>query len=413
MQTWREPLTYPFEPGPGLALHPLYAELRERPLARVRMAFGDVAWLATRHADVRRVLSDPRFSLAAAVGKDRPRGEATAWDPVGLMSLDPPRHTRLRGLLAKEFVPHRIGPLRDRAREIAEELLDRVVESGPVADLVEGLALPLPTALNCELFGVPREHGRFWAWVEDNVFGDATDPATATAAEFLSHMAALVELRRADPGDDLLSSLLRACDRDHRITEDEVLALVGDLLVAGFVTVAGQIAASLYHLLIRPDDLSRLRERPELIPRAAEELLRYVQLIDFAGPRYATEDVELGGVLVRAGEPVLAALAAANRDPAAFPDADDLLLDRAGAPHLGFGHGPHYCLGAHLARLELQVALEAALRRLPGLRLAVPEDELRWKTGGIVNGLHELPVSFDTARPRGAGAGEGDRTGDR
>ncbi|OON81673.1 cytochrome P450 [Streptomyces tsukubensis] len=397
MQTRPEPLAYPFEPGTGLELNPLYAELRERPLARVRMSYGDDAWLATRYADVKTVLSDARFSLAEAVGQNQPRTQATAWDQVGLTSLEPPEHTRLRGLLAKEFSARRVERLRVHAHEVADELLDRVVESGPSADLVEQFAIPLPTTLNCELLGVPREHSRIWAWVEANLFGAEPDQSGEGAAEFYSHMAELVELRRRKPGEDLLSSLLRACDRDGLITEDELLALVGDLLVAGFVTVAGQIATSVYHLLTRPEEVSRLRERPELIPRAAEELLRYVQLIDFTAPRYATEDVELGGVLVRAGEPVLAALAAANRDPAVFADADDLVLDRSGAAHLGFGHGAHFCVGAQLARLELQVALETVLRRLPGLRLAVPEDGPRWKTGGIVNGLHGLPVTFDTA----------------
>ncbi|WP_320777936.1 cytochrome P450 [Streptomyces sp. CRN 30] len=419
MQRQQEPLAYPFEPGAGLELDPRYAELRERPLARVRMPYGEEAWLATRYADVRAVLSDPRFSLAASLGRDYPRLEpVAAANHGGLMSLDPPGHTRLRSVLSREFTARRIERLRARARQVADEVLDRLVESGSPADLVEQFAVPFPTALHCELLGVPRGYGRFWDWVEANLFdlradgdaGDGGDGGEEFVGEFTARIAGLVELRRAEPagdgdddGDDLIGVLLRARDEDGRITEDELLAVVGDLLVAGFSTVAGQIAVSLHHLVIRPEQLARLGERPELIPGAARELLRYVQLIDFTTARYAVEDIQLGGVLVRAGEPVLAALAAADRDAAAFPGADDLVLDRAGPPPLAFGHGTHHCLGAHLARLDLEVALETALRRLPGLRLAVQEDELRWKTSGIVNGLHELPVVFGS---------EGDRTAD-
>ncbi|MFE2869652.1 cytochrome P450 [Embleya sp. NPDC059259] len=397
MLSRQEPPAYPFEPGDGLELHPRYAELLGRPLSRVRLADGSQAWLAVRHADVKAVLSDPRFGLAEAKGWAEERSEGAPPGNGGLMSLDPPEHTRLRSLVGGAFGARRVERLRSRAQEVAEELLDRIVESKqPSVDLMERFAIPLPTTVNCELLGVPDEYGRFWSWVEATLFGASTaEQLRRAAAEFASRTAALVALRRDTPGDDLLGSLLQACDRDGRITEKELSALVGDLLVAGFVTVARQIAVSLYHLIGRPDMLSRLRAHPEQIPRAAEELLRYVQLIESTLPRRAGEDVRLGGVLVRAGDIVVPAPAAANRDPAVFPEADRLDLARNDGAHLGFGHGAHYCLGAHVARLELQVALETALRRLPGLRLAVPPAELRWTTEGIAAGLRELPVTFD------------------
>ncbi|MGW8702353.1 cytochrome P450 [Streptomyces eurythermus] len=404
-QERHRPLSFPFGPVRGLGPHPIYARLHEQRLARVRLPFGQEAWLATRYADVKMVLSDARFSVAAAVGRDRPRTEAADWYQVGLMALDPPAHTRLRSLMTKEFSARRIGRLTTRARHVAEELLDRVVASGPRADLIGQFAVPLPLALNCELLGVPPGHGSFRDWVERTLFTSTVEELTAQTEDWAERINELLDLRRADPGDDLLSSLLRAHDQDGTISEEELLALVVDFVAAGFVTVTGQIAASLYHLLVRPDDLVRLTERPELVPAAVEELLRYVDLLDFTTPRYATEDIELGGVLVRAGEPVITSPAAANRDAAVFPHADDLVLDRAGAPHVAFGHGAHFCLGAHLARLELRTAIETVLHRLPGLRLAVPEEDLRWRTGGIANGLHELPVVFD-ARPSPA-AGEG------
>ncbi|MFF8611010.1 cytochrome P450 [Streptomyces sp. NPDC015346] len=396
MHTEQEPLAYPFASGAKLELHPLYAELRDQPLVRVRMPYGEDAWLATRYSDVKTVLSDPRFSVAVTVRRDYPRVGPAAGYHGGLMSLDPPEHTRVRGVVAKEFTARRVEALRLRARRLAEESLDRMVESGPPVDLVENFAVPFPVQLNCELLGLPQEYARFWEWVETIQSGIQTDSDLGDGlAQFSSRIAGLVELRREQPGDGLIDVALRACDEDGRLTEQELHALVGDLLVAGFGPIAGQITVSLYHLLTRPRELSRLRERPELIPDAAKELLRYVQLVDFTVPRYAVEDVELGGVLIRAGEPVLAAVASANRDAAAFPDPDALVLNRVGVPHLAFGHGPHHCLGAHLARLELEVALETALQRLPGLRLAVAEDELRWKPSGIISGLHELPVTFD------------------
>ncbi|MEU0738909.1 cytochrome P450 [Streptomyces sp. NPDC006134] len=406
MHTPSEPLAYPFAPGPGLALHPVYAELREQPLARVRMPYGEEAWLATRYADVKAVMSDPRFSFAEAVGRDQPRMRPWARITGGLFALDPPEHTRLRGVVAKQFSARRVELLRDRARGLAEDLLDRIVASGTTADLVEQFAVPFPTTLLCELLGVPEEdHRRFWNWA-DAKLSDATtdDELREQSAEFSSYVSALFELRRKEPRDDLCSSLLQARDEDGLITEEEMLSLAGDLLVAGFLTLSHQIANFFHRLLTHPEELRRLRERPDLIPSAVEELTRYTQLNSFLLPRYATEDVELGGTVVRAGEPVLIAVAAANRDAAVFPDADELRLDRTGPAHLGFGHGAHFCVGAHLARVELQVALETVLRRLPGLRLAVPESGLRWKTEGMVYGLHALPVAFDAPGRFPAGA---------
>ena len=398
MDTQREPLPYLVEPAPGFGPHPAYEELREQPPARVRMPYGQEAWLATRYTDVRTVLSDPRFSLAETAARDKPRVRQETAGSCGLFTLDPPEHTRLRRVLARHFGARRIEQLRERAEEIAEELLDRIVESGSPADLVGRFAVPLSTTIAGEVLGVPREdHHRLWTWAERRLAGTATEKELRSQAEeYSSCVTGLFELRRLHPGDDVLSCLLRAHD-DGVITKGEVSALAEDVLVAGFVTVAYQTAGSFYHLLVDPSRLERLRDRPELLETAVEELVRYVPLNNFILPRYALEDIELGGVLVRAGEPVLVALASANRDPAVFAGPDDLVLDRAACPHVGFGHGPHYCLGAPLARLELRVALETVVRRLPGLRLAVAEEHLRWKTGGAVNGLHALPVAFEAA----------------
>ncbi|MEV6971949.1 cytochrome P450 [Kitasatospora sp. NPDC093806] len=390
------PLAYPFEPN-GLELDPRYAELRERPLIRIRMPYGDDAWLVTRYEDVRTVLADPRFSLAAAMGEDQPRMRPVARTGAGLFSTEPPEHTRLRALVAREFSARRVEGLRERARELADELLDAIVAAGQPADLVEDFAIPMPTTIICEVLGIPAaDHRMLWEWAETVL--SAVTPAEVLAVEgraFIDHMAGVLELRGREPGPDLLTTLVRACREQGLISEEELLSIACDLLIAGFVSTTNQIGNFFHQLLVNPEEAKRLRERPELIPRAVEELMRYVPLLTgFSLPRYATADVELGGVVIRAGEAVMIATAAANRDPEVFEEPERLDLDRPVNPHIGFGHGVHYCIGAHLARLELQVAIERVLTRLPGLRLAVPEPELRWKQDAMVNGLQALPIAW-------------------
>jgi cytochrome P450 len=392
----QRPISYPFPPS-RLEVHPTYARLREEPLARVRLPYGDGAWLVTGHADVKAVLSDQRFSLAAALGKDQPRLRPMTRDGGGLFSKEPPEHTRLRSLVAREFGARRVEGLRIRARDLAGELIDAMEAKGPPADLIDDFAIPLPTTIICELLGIPGgDHRRLWGWAQSVLSNTSTEQElTIRGKELYSYLGEILELRRREPGDDVLSGLVRARDEDGRIDEEELLSLASDLLIAGFVSTTNQIGNFFYHLLSSPADLAHLRERPETIPKAVEELLRYVPLlVGFTLPRYATEDVELGGVMIKAGEAVIVATAAANRDPGIFPDPEQVVLDRQINPHVGFGHGVHYCVGAHLARLELQVALESVLDRMPGLRFAVPEAELSWKTDAMVIGLNALPVSW-------------------
>ncbi|MEV7776903.1 cytochrome P450 [Kitasatospora sp. NPDC088351] len=396
MPRQHQPLSYPFEPL-GLELHPRYAELRDQPLARISLPYGDGAWLVTRYEDVRTVLADPRFSLAEAMGQDQPRMRPVARSGAGLFSTEPPEHTRLRSLVAREFSARRVERLRARARELAGELIDGMLAAGQPADLVEDFAIPMPTTIICEVLGIPaKDHRMLWDWAETVL--SAVTPGEVLAAEgqaFIEYMAGVLDLRGREPGEDLLTVLVRACREQGLISEEELLSIACDLLIAGFVSTTNQIGNFFYQLLVNPEELRRLREQPELIPKAVEELMRYVPLLTgFSLPRYATADVELGGVTIRAGDAVMIATAAANRDPEVFEEPERLVLDRPGNPHIGFGHGVHYCIGAHLARLELQVAIETVLRRLPGLRLAVPEDELRWKADAMVNGLQALPVAW-------------------
>ncbi|MGW0435384.1 cytochrome P450 [Micromonospora sp. NPDC003197] len=391
--------SYPFTAPDRLHLDPTYAELREKqPLLRVRLPYGEEAWLATRHEDVKTVLGDLRFSRAAALGRDEPRSMPRSIQE-GILTMDPPDHTRLRKLVAKAFTARRVEQLRPRTQQIANELLDAMVAAGPPADLVEHFSTPLPIRVICELLGVPfADQDRFHTWSEAIVSTTSLTPEQVEnyLGNLFAYIADLVAQRREEPTDDLISALVRARAEDEdRLTEDELVRLAAGLLAAGHETTVTQISNFVYVLLTHPTELDRLRADPKLIPTAVEELLRYVPLgAASAFARYAKEDVELGGSTVRAGEPVLGALSSANRDERVFADPDRLDLTRPINPHVGFGHGVHHCVGAQLARMELQVALGSLISRFPKLRLAVPEPELGWKSGMLVRGLTALPVAW-------------------
>ncbi|MFF4749972.1 cytochrome P450 [Streptomyces sp. NPDC002514] len=392
------PLPYPFTSADPLELSPIYAELRNGPLRKVRLPYGEDTWLVTRHADARFVLSDPRFSLAAGVERDQPRMRELSPGGDGLLSTDPPVHTRLRGVVARHFSARRVEQMRVVVREAAEGLLDRLEESGPPGDLVQDFAVPLSIAMICDLLGVPAtDRHRVQKWLEVLLAQVVTnEDLAAESGAYFAYLTGLVEERRREPGDDLLTCLVRAHYEEGRLSYDELIKLSIELLTGGFVTTSKQIPNFCYLLLRRPEWLSRLREHPADLPVAIEEMLRYVPMPNgLVFCRYATEDVEVGGDLVRAGEPVLVDTSAANRDPAVFRDPEALVLDRAPeAAHLTFGHGAHFCVGARLGRLELQVALETLLTRLPALKLATPDGEVRWREETMLKGLHALPVDW-------------------
>ena len=401
--TTTEPRTYPFNVVEALDLDPIYARLRaQEPLSRVKLPYGEEAWLATRYEDVKVVLGDPRFSRAETLQRDEPRLRPRQ-QTGGILSMDPPDHTRLRRLVAKAFTQRRVEKLRPRTQEIADGLVDGMIERGGPADLVEEFALPLPIAVICELLGVPFEdRERFRVWSDAFLSTNKLSPEQVTdyMDRMMDYIAGLIAQRRAQPADDLITGLIAARDEQDKLSEDEMVRLAAGILVAGHETTASQIPNFLHVLLTHPQQLERLRADLDLVPHAVEELLRFVPLGVGAGfARYATEDVELGGVLVRAGEPVLSSVGSANRDDAIFANPDELDLARAEASHVGFGHGPHHCLGAQLARLELQVALRTLLTRLPGLDFPnSPEADVAWKTGLLVRGPRRMVVSWQGVR---------------
>ncbi|OIK00864.1 cytochrome [Streptomyces sp. MUSC 14] len=389
------PLAYPFNSSEDLALSEAYEQARDTPgLLRVQLPYGEPAWLATRYADARLVLGDQRFSRALALAHDEPRASEGRRDS-GILSMDPPDHTRLRSLVAKAFTVRQVEKLRPQIRELTSTLLDAMEAAGPPVDLVDRYALPIPVAVICRLLGVPEEdRPRFRAWSDA-----ALSTSSLTAEEFdrnreelRAYMAQLIGVHRKEPRDDLMTALIEARDHDDRLSELELVDLCVGILVAGHETTATQIPNFVVTLLDHPEALSLLRAEPELITGAVEELLRFVPLGSGAGqPRYAREDVEVGGTLVRAGEPVLVAVGAANRDALRFTAAGTLDITRSGNAHLGFGHGVHHCLGAPLARLELQEAIGALVTRFPRLRLA---GDITWKTEMLVRGPRVMPVGW-------------------
>ncbi|NGO72790.1 cytochrome P450 family protein [Streptomyces boncukensis] len=378
---------------------------------------GDPVWLVTRHDDVSAVLADRRLVMNPRTGPGgtdyythmlTTLGIAREYAPCvagNMVHTDPPDHTRLRKLVIRAFSARRIAALRPRVEAIAKELssaLPARAESGTV-DLIEHFSYPLPITVICELLGVPEEHRDQWhAWSQDCTSMDPRrmNPMLADISE---HIRELAGLRRAEPRDDLLTGLVQAREQGaDRLSDNELIAMVLALMVGGHDTTAHLIGNGVVALLTHPGQLAMLREDPSLLPGAVQELLRWCGPAGIAMPRFATEDLTIGGAGIRAGERVQALLSTANRDPLHYDRPEVLDITRrpadTGGSHLSFSHGAHYCLGASLAGQEGEVALEVLLRQYPDLALAVPEDDLEWKPLPFTRQLVRLPVWLGAAR---------------
>lgn len=398
---------FPFAPAPGLQLEPEYARLQaEEPVSRVRFPFGEEAWLVTRHADARTVLADGRFSRAVSLERDVPRTTVENFSG-GIVAMDPPEHTRLRAVCRHAFTPRTVARLHARATAIAEGLVASVLEAGGLFDGVEDLAVPYTLKMVCELLGVPyedRHDFRRWAEAGLATTSISEDERWAATGRMWDYIAALIAARRSAARDDLISAMLAAQAENQTISDDEMVVVVMTILVAGFETTSTQLPNFLHVLLADPRLWARLVAEPALIPTAVEELMRVVPLeANGASPRYALEDVVLSGTRIPAGDPVVAATVIANRDPAVFAEPDVVDLARDPNPHLGFGVGAHFCLGAPLARLELQVALEVLAAALPQLRLAADGSGVQWKTGMLVRGPSRLELVTGVPSERSSG----------
>lgn len=384
---------------------PFLAHLRvSEPVYRTALPDKTVVWLLSRYEDVALLLRDERFA------KNRRRALTTdqlrrlPWTPPmfrplerNMLDLDPPDHTRLRSLVHKAFTPSLIEQIRTRTQTIAEELLDRTASRSEM-DLIKDFALPLPMTIITEILGVPqKDHDRFHRWSQAVVSLSSPTPTLRVLPavwKFIRYLRQFFKLRRRVPEDDLVSALIKAEEAGDRLDENELLAMVFLLLIAGHETTVNLIGNGVLALFDNSDQMQRLRNEPALIKPAVEELLRYTCPVFMTTERYACDDVTIHGVTIPRGEMTLGVIGSANRDESIFESPDELQLTREPNKHLSFGQGIHFCLGAPLARMEAQIAFSTLLKRLPDLRLKNPATSLRWRPSMLLRGLVDLSVRF-------------------
>ncbi|WP_228974063.1 cytochrome P450 [Streptomyces sp. DH12] len=389
---------YPFGPVVRLDLHPRYLELcRHEPVSRVTMPYGGEAWLLTGYHEIKQFLADPRFSSHAATEPDTARVTPLPLRPGNLLSMDPPDHGRIRKVVAHAFRPRIVSQLADRMRDLVESELDAMEQQGPPGDLVQRLAIPLPVRMIVELFGVPYEER-----AEFRRYSDVFVATSAHTKEEINEardgledfLRRLIAKRRSTPSDDLISVLIEALDAGELSEVEAVRTGIG-VLMAGHETSLSMISNVSFLLLAQRELYTQLCQDPKLLDPAIEEMLRIIPLRSVGSfPRRASEDVEIGGKLIRKGDTVIFQRAAGDRDERVFEDPDTIRFDRERNPHLGFGHGMHFCLGASLARAELKVALEGLMARFPTLRLAGTADDVPWKPGLIARAPESLLVEW-------------------
>ncbi|WP_406341740.1 cytochrome P450 [Streptomyces sp. NBC_00648] len=379
--------------------YPVYADLRERgPVHRVRMPEGADAWLVVGYEAGRAALADPRLSKEWRNAAPDLGVKAVA-SGTTMLSSDAPSHTRLRKLVTREFTPRRVELLAPRVQEMTDALLDAMLERPDRrADLVEALSFPLPITVIGELLGVPAlDQDSFREWSNTSVSAPALADRMAAAKAMSEYLTALLESKREQPGDDLMSALISTADEDgDRLSGPELLGMAWLLLVAGHETTVNLISNGVLALLSHPEQLADLRaDFDGLIDNAVEEMLRYDGPVETPTYRFTTEPVDIAGTVVPGGgRLVLVAMADANRDPAKYAEPSRFDIRRDARGHVAFGHGIHYCLGAPLARLEARIAIRSLLERCPDLALDIHPAALTWRSGMLVRGPESLPVSW-------------------
>ncbi|MFJ2812421.1 cytochrome P450 [Streptomyces sp. NPDC091279] len=377
---------------PPAAYDPLRAT---RPLARVTHFDGREAWLVTGHAVARELLADRRLTA----DRTRPGFPAHTFrfapsrERAALLGVDDPEHRAQRRMVAADFTLKRTSALRPRIQQIVDERLDAMIAQGPPVDLVAAFALPVPSMVICALLGVPYDDHDFFEEQSRRLLrgpgpGDVRDARERLGA----YVEGLIDRKREEPGAGLLDDLVRRELRSGEVDRAYLVNLAFILLVAGHETTANMISLGVFTLLQHPERLAELRSDPGLLPDAVEELMRLLSIADML--RMAVEDIEIAGTTIRAGEGVIFSAAVINRDESVYGDPDGLDWRRPVRHHVAFGFGIHQCLGQNLARAELEIALHALFDRLPGLRLAVPPDEIPFKPAEAVQGLLELPVTW-------------------
>ncbi|MEU8695577.1 cytochrome P450 [Streptomyces sp. NPDC048665] len=388
-----QPRGCPYQPPAGYA--PLHAS---HPLGRVTLWDGRAAWAVTGHGLARDLLADPRLSSDRArpgfpapseqFAKVRSRG-------VKLIAVDDPEHNAQRRLLIPHFTLKRNASLRPRIQQIVDQLLDTMERQGSPADLVRAFALPMPSMVICTLLGVPYgDHEFFEECSQRLLSGETVEEVAAARAELERYLGELVDRKRGEPGEGLIDELMRVDTPEGPLDREELVGLAELLLAAGHETTANMVSLGVLTLLSHPEQLAALRSGETSRTVVVEELLRYLSVSNWI-LRVAAEDIEVAGRTIRAGEGVIFMTALINRDGGFFPQPEGLDWDRSARHHLAFGFGAHQCLGQNLARMELEIALGSLFERLPGLRLAVPPEEIRPKpANSTIAGLLELPVQW-------------------
>jgi cytochrome P450 PksS len=384
---------------------PFLARLRaSEPVYRTTLPDKTVVWLLSRYNDVTALLRDERFTKNRRNALTEEQLRKLPWTPPmfrplerNMLDLDPPDHTRLRSLVHKAFTPSLVEQMRSRTQAIADDLLDRIVSTGEM-DLINDFALPLPMTIITEILGVPRkDHHKFHKWSQAVVSLTSPSPTLRilpSVWKFIRYLRQFFKLRRRDPQDDLVSALIKAEEAGDKLNEDELLAMVFLLLIAGHETTVNLIGNGTLALLENPNEMNKLLSEPSLVKPAVEELLRYTSPVFTTTERYAREDTMIHGATIPRGEMVLGVIGSANRDENVFENPNKLQISRDPNRHLSFGQGIHFCLGAPLARMEAQIAFTTLLQRVPNLRLTKPSNSLHWRPSIFLRGLAALPLKF-------------------
>ncbi|MFE0150232.1 cytochrome P450 [Nonomuraea sp. NPDC059007] len=394
----------PVERGCPFAPPAAYERLREQgPISKVRLTSGGEAWWVAGQEAARAVLADPRFSADRRTdgyplyALDAATLQMVRIQPPVMLGMDGAEHSAARRPVISEFTAKRLAALRPHIQDIVDHFIDNMLTADrhPI-DLVQALSLPVPSLVICELLGVPyTDHDFFQNRTAAMVSATALEDRPQAFADLRAYFDDLVTRKESEPGDDLLSrQIARQRQEGGAVDHTSLVSLAFLLLTAGHETTANMISLGVLALLTHPEQLALITADPDKTPTAVEELLRYFSIVDGVTARVATEDVRIGGVSIKAGEGVVVSTLSAGWDPVAFKDPAKLDIERGARHHLAFGFGPHQCLGQNLARMELQIVFDSLFRRIPTLRLAVPTEEIAFKTDAVVYGVHELPVTW-------------------
>ena len=395
---------YPISRGCPFAAPEEYAQRREEaPISKVKLIGGMEAWWVSRWEEGRAILADRRFSSDRRKesfpfpSNDPTVRERFRSQPPSLIGMDGADHTKARRALIGEFTLKRLNALRPRIQQIVDGFVDDLLasEQRPV-DLVQALSLPVPSLVICELLGAPYADHQYFQVRTATLLRRTVDSEERRRAfdELRGYLDELITRKEAEPGDDLFSRQIEKQRETGTVDHSSLVSMAFLLLLAGHETTANMISLGVVGLLSRPDQLAKITADPDKTPLAVEELLRYFTIVETATSRVATEDVEIGGVTVKADEGIIISGLSANWDPQIFERPDELDLDRGARHHVAFGFGPHQCLGQNLARQELQIVFDTLFRRIPTLRLAVPVDDIEFKTDTNIYGVYELPVTW-------------------